>query len=75
MKSRCIWGTWVAQLVKRLTLDLSSTRDLMVREFKPHTGLDAVSTEPALDPLSPSLSAPPQHLTLSLPLSKIINKH
>ena len=31
----------------------------MVHEFEPHIGLSAVSVESALDPLSPSLSAPP----------------
>ena len=38
--------------------DLGSGRDLAVCEFKPHTGLTAVGTEPASDPLSPFLSAP-----------------
>ena len=32
-------GTWVAQSVKRLTLDLGSGLDLTGREFEPHTGL------------------------------------
>ena len=36
----------------------------MVREFEPRVGLSAVSAEPAADPLSLSLSAPPP-LTLS----------
>ena len=31
----------------------------MVRWFEPRVGLIALSTEPTLDPLSPSLSAPP----------------
>ena len=31
----------------------------MVCELEPHIGLSAVSSEPALDPLSPSLSASP----------------
>ena len=52
-------GTWVAQSVEHLTLGFSSGHDLMVREFEPHMGLSAVSTEPALDPLSPFISAPP----------------
>ena len=33
-KQRKLNGTWVAQLVERLTLDFSSSHDLMVREFK-----------------------------------------
>ena len=47
--------------------------DLTVHEFEPLTGLSAVSAEPASDPLSPSLSAPPLFVhihTLSLPLKK-----
>ena len=51
--------------VKRLTLDFNSGHDLMVCEFKSHIRLAAVSAEPALDPLSPSLSAPTP-LVLSL---------
>ena len=39
-------GAWVAQLVKRPTLDLGSGRDLVVRETEPRVGLS----------LSPSLS-------------------
>ena len=46
----------MAQLVKCLTLDFSSGRDLTVCEFEAHVGLCAVA-EPARDPLS--LSAPP----------------
>ena len=30
------WGAWVAQLVKRLTLDLSSGLDLRVMSSSPH---------------------------------------
>ena len=33
------WGTWVAQSVKRLTLDFSPGHDLTVCEFEPHMGL------------------------------------
>ena len=51
--------------------DFGSGHDLVVCEFEPHIGLLAVSAEPALGPLSPSLSAPPL-LVLSLPK---INKH
>ena len=32
-------GPWVAQAVKRPTLDFSSGHDLMAREFKPHIRL------------------------------------
>ena len=39
--------------------DFSPGRDLMVPGFKPRVALAAVSTEPASDPLSSSLSAPP----------------
>ena len=45
----------------------------MVHEFKPRTGFSAVGTEPASDPMSPSLSAPPL-LVLSLSLSEEVNK-
>ena len=47
------WDTWVAQLVKHLS---SAQVMISVCELKPHIGLSAVSMEPALDPLSPSLS-------------------
>ena len=39
--------------------DFGSGHDLVVHEFEPHLGLAALGTEPASDPLSPSLSAPP----------------
>ena len=64
-------GTWAAQSVK---CDFSSGHDLTVREFKPHMGLSALSTEPTSDPPL-SLPLPPTHrLSLSLSLSKI-NTH
>ena len=53
------WGARVAQSLKRPTLDFSSGHDLTVHEFKLCIGLSAVGAEPALAPLSPSLSAPP----------------
>ena len=56
----CEGGTWVAQLVKRPTLDLGSGHDLTVREFEPC----AVHAEPAWDPLSFSLG-PALSLSLS----------
>ena len=55
-------GAWVAQLVKRLTLDFSSDYDLTFLEFEPLSRLCADSVEPAWNCLSPSLS-------LSLPCS------
>ena len=51
-------GTWMAQSIKRPTLDVASGHDFTVHEFKSHIGLCADDTEPAWDPLSPSLSAP-----------------
>ena len=57
-------GTWVAQLVKDLTLDFGSGNDPMVCGFEPSIGLCAHYGESAWDSLSPSLSA-------SLFLSKI----
>ena len=62
-------GTWVAQSVKRPTLDFGSGHDLTVREFKPRIGLCTHSEEPALDPLSPSLCPSPACILLSLSLS------
>ena len=44
--------------------NFGSDHDLTVREFKPHTGLAADSTEPTLDPLSPSFCPSP---TCALP--------
>ena len=61
------WGTWVAQSVKRLTLDLSQGHDLTAREFEPCIGLCTDGAEPSWDFLSPCLSAPP---LLSLSLAK-----
>ena len=45
----------MAQSIKCSTLDFGSGHDLMVREFKPLTGLCAGGTEPAWDSLSPSV--------------------
>ena len=61
IKVKVNWGAWVAQLVKSLTLDFSSSPDLTVREIEPHVGLCTDNMEPAGDSLSPSLSAPPVH--------------
>ena len=62
-------GTWVAQSVKRPTLDFGSDHDLMVSEFKPHIRLCADSAGTAWDSLSSSVSAPPP-FTFSVSLSK-----
>ena len=65
------WGAWVAQSVKRLT-----SAQVMTSQFvglSPAWGsvLTAQSLEPALDSVSPSLSAPlPLMLCLSLSLSQ-----
>ena len=48
-------GAWVAQLLKRLTLDLGSGHDLTVGEFKPHVG-SALRRRSLLGILSLSLS-------------------
>ena len=64
-------GTWVAQSVKRPT-----SAQVMISQFvslSPVSGsvLTAQSLEPALDSVSPSLSAPPQLvLCLSMCLKK-----
>ena len=72
LKDTCA-GHWVAQSAKHLTL-----AQVMISQFvssSPVVGsvLTAQSRGPALDTVSPSLSAPPP-LTFCLSLSKI-NKH
>ena len=62
LKNTGPWGTWVAQSIKRLTLDFGSGHDLTVCETGPRVGVCTDSSEPAWD--IPSLS-----LSLSLPLS------
>ena len=62
-----IRDAWVAQLVKRPILDLSSGDDLVVRGFEPHVRLCADGVEHAWDSLSRSLSLP---LPCSFSLSK-----
>ena len=59
----------MAQLVKYLTLELSSGHDLMLRDIKPCIGLCADSVEPAGDSLSLSVGSCPAY-ALSLSLSK-----
>ena len=65
-------GTWVAQLVKHLTLGFSSGHDFVVREFEPGIGLCADSSEPGACfgfCVSLSLYPFPAH-TLSVSLSQ-----
>ena len=65
----------MAQLVKRLTLDLGSGHDLTFRGFEPRVGLWADSTELAWESLSHSLSLPlPCVLSLSLKRNKLKKK-
>ena len=59
----------MAQLVKCPTL--AQVMILWFVSSKPHMGLSAVSVEPSLDSLSPSLC--PSPLALSISLSKINN--
>ena len=49
----------MAQLVKRLTLDLGSGHDLTVREFKPHVRLLTDGVESAWDSVFPILCPSP----------------
>ena len=53
------WGTWVAQSVKRPTLDFGSDHDLMVCGFGLHIGLSSGSAESARGFLSLLLSLCP----------------
>ena len=48
----------MAQSVERLTLDFDSDHELTVHEIQLHYGVDADSTEPAWDSLSPPLPLP-----------------
>ena len=57
LKNKLSEGTWVAQLVKCLSLGFSSDHAVTVCEFEPHIGLHADSEELAWDSLSSSLSA------------------
>ena len=63
------WGAWVARPVKRPTLGYGSGHHLTVREFEPRVRLCADGPEPAWDPLSLPLSAPPL-LPFSLKIKK-----
>ena len=73
LKTKELWGTWVAHLVKHPTLDFGSGHDLAVHEFKPRLRLRTDRVQPAWDSLSASLSVPPL-LVLSLSLSLKINE-
>ena len=72
------WHLRILQISGRLcgsvgeASDFGSGYDLAVREFGPRVGLSAVIAEPALDPLSLSLSLSPPRSPL--PLLKA-NKH
>ena len=46
----------MAQSVKHPTLDFGSGHDLLICGFKPRIRFSVASSEPAWDPLSPSLS-------------------
>ena len=69
---KCLYrGAWVAQSVKRPTLDFGSGHDLRVHGIEPRVELCDDSAQPALDSLSPFLSLP-------LPCSRCLslkNKH
>ena len=69
------WGFWVTQSIEHSTLNFVSGHDLSVCGFEPCVGLCADSMEPALDPLSPSFSAPPPAVmhSLSLKISNLKN--
>ena len=71
LKTGVFRGTWVAQLVKRPTLDIGSCHDLTVCEIEPCIGL---CTDSIGFCLSLSLCPTPCLHTLSLSLSLIINK-
>ena len=67
-KKTNLWGNWVAQSVKGAIL--RSGHDLTIREFEPHVGLCADSSEPgACFRFSASPTLCPSLLTLCLSLS------
>ena len=63
------WGTWVAQSVKRLTLDFGSGHGLMLREIEPRIGFCEDSAEPDWGVSLPLSPLPPLMHSLSLSLS------
>ena len=58
ISAKKLWGTWVAQLVKRQTLDFASGHDLTLLGFKPCMALCDAGTDPVWDSLSLSLPLP-----------------
>ena len=64
----------MAHSVEQLALDLSSSRDLMVREIKPHIGLCSDGSEPAWDSLPLPLLTFDIALSISLSLKINIKK-
>ena len=65
-RNKKFWGTWVAQLVKGLTLGFSSDHDVMVRGIEPGIRLYADSVEPAGDSLTLSLCPSPASLSFKI---------
>ena len=59
IKIQELQGTWMAKLVKRLTLAFGSGHDLRAVRLSLHQLGSALDTKPAWGSLSPSPSAPP----------------
>ena len=74
LKTGVFRGTWVAQLVKRPTLDIGSCHDLTVCEIEPRIGLCTDSIGFCL-PLSLSLPHPLLAYSLSLSLSLSLSQN
>ena len=74
IKLRQAWGSRVAQFVKQPTLAQVTISQFMGLSPESGSGLTAHSLEPALDSVSPSLSAPPPLVLCLSPLS-LKNKH
>ena len=73
VKTGACWNTWVAQLVKHLTLSQVMISQLVSSGPALGSVLTPQNLEPASDSVSPSLSALPllmRALTLSLSLSQ-----
>ena len=71
-KMVALWGTWMAQLVKRLPLAQVKISQFVGSSPASGSVLTAQSLKPASDSVSPSLSAPPQ---LVLYVSQKIHKY
>ena len=71
VKTASCRSAWVAQSVKRLTLDFGSGHDFAVCGIEPHVRLCADSMEPAWNSLCAAL---PDSLSLSLKINKL-KKH